>query len=230
MNSQLNSASNITHVRGLYTLDESVPISKFVYKKDRSYIQDYRKKKNANQIRRDCFRTMSYFEPAYYVKMMEYQQIQEKARYRNPSQVPFYISIDTLAKNSSDLQCPHFSRLSNSRNMSLSSLSWVASSRPSSNLHKKKKSQTNRSHNSGQRKIRSKSVSNSRNHYYVSSSSYVVNNNSHSPNNSPLRRTKNYKRKEIEVTNLQLKKYFYKWLYNWCGKNTLMMSKLKAKD
>ena len=224
MNSRLDSTGNITHVRGLYTLDESVPISKFVYKKDRSYILDYRKKKNANQIRRDCFRSMNYFEPTYYVKMMEYQQIQEKAKYRNPSQIPFTISIDTLAKNSSDLQCPRFSRYSNSKNMSMSSLSWLPSSRPNTNLHKKKKSQSSR--NASHKKSRSKSVSTSRKYYYGSPNLYH-NRYNDSHNNSQTHTQKNYKIEEILIGKLLMKRYFDKWLLNWCRKNSIAMSKLK---
>lgn len=229
MCSQIDPYSNITHVRGLYSIDESVPISKFVYKKDQSYLYYYQKKKNANQIRRNCFKTMNIFEPVCYVKMMEYQQIQQKVKYHEP----YSFDIETLAKDSSDLNCPHFSRYSGSKNLYSSSLNRLSSPSPRPRyMIKKKKSHKSKSEiKSQKRRYNSRSfLTTQEDYYYNGSPIRQKNHHSFSQNNSKIEKDPSYKREKNQIKMMFLQKFYKKWYLSWCAKKSMMMSQINTNN
>lgn len=226
MNSQINSASNITHVRGLYSIDESVPISKFVYKKDQSYLYYYQKKKNANQIRRNCFKTMNIFEPVYYVRMMEYQNIQQKVRFHEP----YSFDIEALAKDSNDLQCPRFSRYSDSKYLYSSSFTRLSASNPIPSCYsmKKKRSHTSKSRSKSQKRSHSRSIITSHSdNYFDSPIRQKKKYNSFSPNNSQIEKDISYEREKRKIKMMIIKKFYKKWYLSWCTKKSMLMGQVK---
>ncbi|OHT07781.1 hypothetical protein TRFO_23890 [Tritrichomonas foetus] len=74
----MRQSQNITHVRGLYAVDDTFPCNKFVFDRDCSYYQNYKRKKHANAIRFSS-RDMKLFDPVYHSSMIQYQEICRRA-------------------------------------------------------------------------------------------------------------------------------------------------------
>ena len=107
-----------------YNSHDSVPISKFVYSKDKSYLQHYRSKRNANRIRRESAKTMTVFDPAYYVRMKQFQYAKERSEFDVDAQ-DRSLKLSNCYEESNALQCPKYPIYSTARKYGVPSLDWL---------------------------------------------------------------------------------------------------------